>query len=114
MLAAIAVSYGIPILHTRNPKDTAGMLIAIAKREKEAGAPKPSLHPQKPATLGQMQEYVIASLPGVEKKLARALLQKFGTVAEVINATEEHLQKVEMIGPKKAAEIKKVIDTEYR
>lgn len=114
MLATIAVSYGMPILYSKNPKDTAGLLVAIAKREKEANAPEPSLHSQKPATLAQKQEYVIASLPGVETKLARALLEKFGTVAEVINATEEHLQKVELIGPKKAAEIRKVIDSDYR
>ena len=114
MLATIAVSYGIPILYSKNPKDTAGLLMAIAKREKEAGAPEPSLHSQKPATLAQKQEYVIASLPGVEVKLAKALLEKFGSVAEVINATEENLQKVELIGPKKAAGIRKVIESEYR
>ncbi len=114
MLATIAVSYGMPILYSKNPKDTAGLLLAIAKREKEANAPEPSLHSQKPATLAQKQEYVIAALPGVETKLARALLEKFGTVAEIINATEEHLQKVELIGPKKAAEIRKVVESEYR
>ena len=114
MLATIAVSYAIPLLYSKNPKDTAGLLMAIAKREKEANAPEPSLHTQKPATLAQKQEYVIASLPGVETKLARALLEKFGTVAEVINATEERLQKVELIGPKKAAEIRKVVESEYR
>ncbi len=114
MLAAIAVSYGIPILHSKNPKDTAGLIMAIAKREMENNVPQPSLHSQKPVTLSQQQEYVIASLPGIETKLAKSLLQKFGSVAEVMNAGEEHLQKVELIGPKKAAEIRKVIDSEYR
>ena len=114
MMATIAISYAIPILHSKNPKDTAGFLFAIAKREMESGAPEPSLHAKKPATLAQKQEYVIASLPGVELKLARSLLQKFGSVAEIINASGEQLQKVELIGPKKAAEIKKVIETEYR
>lgn len=114
MLATIAVSYRIPLLYSKNPKDTAGFIIAIAKREKEANAPEPSLHIRKPATLAEKQEYVIASLPGIEVKLARALLQKFGSVAEIMSATEEHLQKVELVGPKKAAEIRRVIETEYR
>ncbi|MBI2141697.1 hypothetical protein HYU16_04725 [Candidatus Woesearchaeota archaeon] len=114
MLAAIAVSYGIPIIHSKNPKDTAGLLVAIAKREKDSDAPQPSLHPQKPVTLSQQQEYVIASLPGIETKLAKSLLQKFGSVTEIMNASEEQLQKVELIGPKKAAEIRKVIEAEYR
>lgn len=114
MLATIAVSYGIPLLYSKNPEDTAGLLLAIARREKDADAPEPSLHAQKPATLAEKQQYVIASLPGVEVKLARSLLEKFGSVAEIMNASEEHLQKVELIGPKKAAEIKKVIDSDYR
>ncbi len=114
MLAAIAVSYGIPIINSKNPRDTAGLIAAIAKREKEAKAPEPSLHPKKPATLKQQQEYVMASLPGLEIKLARALLEKFGSVKEIMNASEEHLQKVELIGPKKAASIRKVVDAEYR
>lgn len=114
MLATIAVSYGMPLLYSKDPKDTAGILIAIAKREREASAPEPSLHNQKPATLAEKQEYVIASLPGVEVKLARALLGKFGSVSEIMSAAEEQLQKVELIGPKKAAEIRKVIESEYR
>ncbi len=114
MLATIAVSYRIPILYSKNPKDTAGFLIAIARREKEANAPEPSLHNRKPATLAEKQEYTIASLPGIEVKLARALLQKFGSVAEIMSATEEQLQKVELVGPKKAAEIRRVIESEYR
>ncbi len=114
MLATIAVSYGMPLLYSKDPKDTAGILIAIAKREREASAPEPSLHSQKPATLAEKQEYVIASLPGVEVKLARALLGKFGSVSEIMNAAEEQLQKVELIGPKKAEEIRKVIESKYR
>ena len=114
MLATIAVSYGIPIIYSKNPKDTAGFLATIAKREKDTGSPEPSLHTKKPPTLAEKQEYVIASLPGIQLKLAQSLLQKFGSVRDIINATEEQLQKVELIGPKKAAEIKKVIETEYR
>ena len=106
MLATIAVSYGLPILYSKNPKDTAGLIMAIAKREKEASAPEPALHSQKPATLAQKQEYVIAALPGIELKLSRSLLQKLGSVKDVINATEEQLQKVELIGPKKRQKLK--------
>jgi ERCC4-type nuclease len=114
MLAAIAVSYAIPIINSKNPRDTAGLIAAIAKREKELKVPEPSLHPKKPASLQEQQEYAIAALPGIEIKLARALLNKFGSVKEIINASEDQLQKVELIGPKKAAGIKKVIDSEYR
>ena len=114
MLASIAIGYGIPILHSKNPKDTAGLIMAMAKREVEEKSPEPSLHNQKPPTLDQQQEYVIASLPGIEIKLARALLEKFGSVEGVMSASEEQLQKVELIGPKKAASIRMIISSDYR
>jgi ERCC4-type nuclease len=114
MLAAIAVSYGIPIINSKNPMDTAGILVAIAKRERDMKIPEPSLHPKKPVTMKEHQEYVVASLPGIEIKLAKALLEKFGSVNEILNASEEQLQKVHLIGPKKAAAIRKILDSEYR
>jgi ERCC4-type nuclease len=114
MLATVAVSYGIPIVYSKNPKDTAGLLVAIAKREKEGNIPQAALHPRKPLTMKQKQEYVVSSLPGIELKLAASLLEKFGSVSEVLNATEEQLKKVELIGPKKASEIRKLVDFDYR
>ena len=45
--------------------------------------------------------------------LARPLLEKFKTIKKIINAKQEKLEKVEKIGPKKAAEIKKVTESEY-
>lgn len=113
MLAAIAIGFSVPILHSRNPQDSAGLLYAIAKREHEAAAGEPSLHALKPPTLTERQEYVIASLPGIELKLAKALLDKFGSVEDVITAGIEQLQKVELIGSKKAADIRKVITSRY-
>ncbi len=113
MMAAIAVSYGIPILHSKHPRDTAGLLMAIARRERDENAPEPSLHNKKPEMLHRQQEYLVASLPGIEVRLARALLQKFGSVSEIANASEEQLQKVDLIGPKKAAAIFRVMGSEY-
>jgi len=45
--------------------------------------------------------------------LTRPLLKKFKTIKKIINAKQEKLEKVEKIGPKKAAEIKKVTESEY-
>jgi len=114
MIATIAVSYGIPIIYSKNYKETASYLHIIAKREQEEGKQDFNLHGEKkPLTLKEQQEYVVSSLPGIGPALARPLLKKFKTVKKVVNAKAEQLEKVEKIGPKKAAEIKKVTESEY-
>jgi len=113
MLATIVTSYHIPLLRTVSPADTAGVLLALAKREakKEDGTRHP--HTAKPWTLQEQQEYVIASLPGIGPKLAKPLLEKFGSVSKVLNASLEELQEVELIGRKKAEAIKELLDAKY-
>jgi Fanconi anemia group M protein len=114
MLATIAISYGIPIIQTRNFRETAALIYSIAKREQEEFGRDFSLHgDKKPLTLKELQEYIISALPGVGAVLSKPLLEKFGSVKNVINATEDELKEVELIGEKKSKEIKKVTDSKY-
>ncbi|MBI4145359.1 DEAD/DEAH box helicase [Candidatus Woesearchaeota archaeon] len=114
MLATIAVSYGIPILRTKDFKDTAGLLISIAKREQSGEKRDFAPHAdKKPMTLKESQEYVVSSLPNIGPNLAKELLKAFGSVKNVINASDEELKKVEGVGEKKAQGIKDVSEKEY-
>src|SRR3989338_649317 len=115
MMATIAVSYGVPIIQTRNFKETAALLQIIAKREQEEIGRDFSLHAdRKPATLKEQQEYVVSSLPGMGLSLAKPLLKKFKTIKNIVNASEKELQEVEKIGPAKAKQIKDVVEKEYK
>jgi ERCC4-related helicase len=114
MLATIAVSYGIPILYTKTYKETAGLLQVIAKREQEDNSAPIQLHSLKPMELKEMQEYIVAALPGIGSTLNKPILEKFGSIKKIINASEDELKEVEKIGEKKAKEIKKVIESEYK
>ncbi|MBI1970288.1 DEAD/DEAH box helicase [Candidatus Woesearchaeota archaeon] len=109
MIAAITVSYGIPLISTKTPKDTAQMLAVIAKREQENEDHAYAAHHKKPLTLEEQQEYLIAALPGIGPKLAKPLLAKFGSIKNIVNANLEDLQQIEMIGEKKAREIQNVL-----
>ena len=114
-LATIAVSYGIPVLQTKNPRETAALLFAIAKREQEEGAAREfSGHTKKPLTLKEQQEYVVSSLPNVGASLAKELLKQFGTIKSIVNASDEDLKKVDGIGDKKAARIREVLESEHK
>lgn len=114
MLATISVNYNIPIIPTKNQKDTAALIVAIAKREQEKEKKEFGIRTEKkPLTTREQQEFIIESLPNVGPLLAKSLLKEFKTVKRIINTTEEKLQEVEKLGPKKAKEITRIINEEY-
>lgn len=115
MMATIAVSYGIPIVQTRNFKETSSFLQIIARREQEETSRDFSLHAdRKPSTLKEQQEYLVSSLPGMGLGLAKPLLKHFKTIKNIVNASEKELQEVEKIGAVKAKQIKDVVEKEYK
>ncbi|MBI2651253.1 DEAD/DEAH box helicase [Candidatus Woesearchaeota archaeon] len=115
MLAAITVGYGVPILYTKNFRDTATLIKIIAKREQEETSKDFLLHPQKKAlSLNEQQEYIISSLPGIGAALSKPLLKQFKSVKNVINAERKELENVEGIGKKTAKKIKDVVERQYQ
>jgi len=113
MLTSIIIDYKVPILYTRSPKDTASLLISILKKLEKTKKPVGMLTKRKPLTLKEQQEFIIESLPKIGPTISKNLLKKFKTVKNIMNANEKELQEIEKIGPKKAREIKKVIEESY-
>lgn len=114
MLATIAVSYGIPILFTKNFKETASLLQLIAKREQEETGSFTVHGIKKPMSIKEMQEYIVSALPGVGVALARPLLKEFKSIKKIVNADKKDLEKAEKIGPKKAKQINDIVNREYQ
>ena len=115
MMATIAVSYGIPLMQTRDFRETASLLQIIAKREQQESGKDFGMHAnRKPATLKERQEYFVSALPGINLALSKPLLKHFKTIKNIVNASEQQLQDVEKIGPLKARQIKEVVEGEYK
>lgn len=113
MLASIAIDYQVPVIYTKNYRDTCSFLNLIAKRLEKQRKNFSLIKKRKPLTLKEQQEFLIESLPGIGPNLSKELLKKFGSVKKIINASEEKLIKVPKIGKKKAEAIKKVLDERY-
>jgi NAD-dependent DNA ligase len=76
--------------------------------------PEISLIPKRKATdLADLQRRVIEMLPGCGLTIARDLLQRFGSVQRIVNATKDELRTIHGIGDKRAAEIHQVLHAEY-
>lgn len=99
MLASIVLDFSVPILYTKNPKDTAGLLAVMAKREQDRERDF-SLHIKKPHSLKEQQEFIISALPGIGIVVARNLLNYFSSIKSVVNASKEELQALEGVGEK--------------
>lgn len=114
MLSTIAISYGIPILQTKSPEDTAELIMSIAKREQNFKEREFGVRTeQKPQTTKEQQEFIIESLPGIGPSLAKSLLNEFGSVKEIINSKPEHLIKLDQLGNKKAEDIIRILNALY-
>lgn len=113
-IASIALDFGISIIPTRNAQDTAAMIKRIAIREQSGEkTPIQIRTDKKPVNLWEQQLFIIESLPNIGPVNAKNLLEHFGTVANIINASESQLQEVEGIGKKTAVNIRKVVDSKY-
>ena len=113
MLSSIAIDFQVPILYTRNHRDTANLISIIAKRLEKPRSLPSLLNKKKPQNIKQQREFIIESLPGIGPTLSKSLLKKFKTINNIFNATEEELKEIKKLGPKKINNIKKVLEKKY-
>ena len=113
-IASIALDFGISIIPTRDAQDTAAMIKRIAIREQNGEKTNIQIRTdKKPASLWEQQLFIIESLPNIGPVNAKALLEHFGSVLNIMNASESELTEVEGIGKITAHNIRKVIDSKY-
>ena len=113
MMASIAIDFQIPIIFTKNKRDTASLIKIITTRLERPIKNINLLTKKKPLTTKEQQEYIISSLPGVGPTLAKSLLKKFKSVEKIINAKREDLMLIDKIGKKKAETIKELLKACY-
>jgi len=112
-LSSMMLQYGLNVLSTANMEETVELITMMARQE-QIGIPEISLVPKRKAVdLPDMQRRIIEMLPGCGMVMARELLQRFGSVERIVNATEEEFLSMRGIGVKKAEEIRKVLSAEY-
>ncbi len=112
--ASIFVDFGASLFFTPDAEGTAEVLFAIAKYEQEGKkVALPVFVKRKALTMEENQRAVIESLPKVGPKLAKALLERFGSVRGVADASFEELCKVSGLGEKRAKMIRNVFEAGY-
>jgi len=106
----ISINQKVPIIRTYNEQDTAEFLFLLAsKRQKKNQKYYFLKSTKKPRTFFEQQLFLLESINGVGPHLAKKLLEKFGSVANIINASCEDLSQTTGVGAKKADYIKMVL-----
>ncbi len=115
VLSSVAIDYRVPLMWTRNSKESAAQIYWMAYREQVKESKELQIRCSKRNhTLAHKQEFLIAGLPNISNVLSRRLLSHFGTVRDVYDATPEELVQVEGIGKEKAKRIWDLINSGYK
>ena len=114
MMASIAIDFQVPILHTRDYRDTSKLISVIAKRLEKPKKLSSLLLQRKPLTIKEQQEMIVGSFPGIGSEISKNLLKNFKTIKNFINADIKKLKVVERVGKKKAEKILELLEKEYQ
>ncbi|MBN1269540.1 MAG: nuclease [Kiritimatiellae bacterium] len=108
-LIAVSVVFGIPVLRSADPAETARLLCFTARQVIRRSRGIVKRNTLRPTTRRRLQLYVLQGLPRVGVEKAQCLLERFGTVEDVMCAEEEELCEVHGIGPGTARAIRWVL-----
>jgi ERCC4-type nuclease len=104
-LITTTLIFGIPVLRSFSPGETARLMV-YAIRQFEADARGCLRRPgYRPKGKRKRQLFILQGLPGIGPKLAGCLLDHFGSIQGVLNASMESLSSVDGIGEKTARNI---------
>lgn len=113
-LAHLVIVYDAKILWTSRKEETIYLLRSLMKALHIGKIKHPIVKKPKNGKISEWQEFVVSSLPGVGSEISKSLLEKYETVAKVMNLSKKDLMKVEKIGEKKAKILYKVLHSNYK
>jgi len=113
-LASIITDFNIALIVTESTEESAALLYAIAKREQTEKKKSIKIREgEKPIGTREIQKYILAGMPNVSAILATRLLEKFRTLQNVFNASENELFEVKGIGEVIAKRIKEITTADF-
>ncbi len=105
--AVITVSlvFNLPILRSRSPEETAWLLFTAGGQLARRKTHRPRHIPRKRGSRVRIQSQMLQAIPDIGPSKANAVLDEFGTMRSLANATLDDLRAVHGIGPKIAKRI---------
>jgi len=105
-LITVSLILGIPVLRSKDPSETAKLMVYIARQIESMARGGVQRHGYRPKNIRKRQLFILQGLPGVGPERAGRLLDNFGSVEAAISASSSELQSVDGIGESIADKIK--------
>jgi len=106
---SLAVGWRLPVAFSRSAEESLLLLRILAGQSERLGCLELPRQGYRPKRLQSRKLYVLQGFPGVGPTIARRLLERFGTIRNVIEADEAALAEVQGCGPKRAATIRALV-----
>jgi DNA excision repair protein ERCC-4 len=103
----------IPIVSSESIQETKNIFLIMGRQEENCSYVVPLRGGYRPKRLKSRQLYILQGLPQVGPTVARRLLDHFGSVSKMMQASIEELMRVEGMGKASAKKIRDVLDAEW-
>lgn len=114
-VASACIDYGVPIIWTENQKETAEMLLTIARREQLENKNSISVRgKRRMINDSEKQLFIVSGMEGISGVRAKSLLKHFKTPEKIFTAPESELMKVDGIGKETARNIRDILTRKYK
>ena len=105
-LITVSLILGIPILRSKDPSETAKLMVYIGRQRESMAMGGVQRHGYRPKNKQKRQLFILQGLPGVGPERAERLLAKFGSVEAAISASSSELQSINSFGKSVADKIR--------
>ncbi|MBN2354582.1 nuclease [candidate division KSB1 bacterium] len=108
-LITVSVFYGIPVLRSRHAEETARLILYTGRQNHVIQTHALPRQGRRPRGKRKQQLYILQGLPGIGPVRAERLLQRFGSLQAIFDATAEELSQVDGICKKGAKVLREVV-----
>ncbi len=108
-IVSLSVSWQIPLIFSKSPEGTAEILITAGTHDVKYCDDLLKRVGRRPGRLQTRKLFFLQGLPNIGPKIAKRMLEHFGSIEKIIIASERELARVDGIGKKKAAMIRKIV-----
>jgi ERCC4-type nuclease len=108
-IITVSVIMGIPLLRSRDIKETAKLIVMTAKQVNRSDTRGIARGGTRPKDRKGMQLFILQSLPHIGPVKAAQLIERFGSIEAVMEANSEELASIYGIGEKSASDIRNIL-----
>ena len=113
-LVTVSLFCGVPLLRARTPGETVRTMLYAARQGRTFVTGALPRHGYRPRGKRARQLFILQGFPGIGPAKARRLLERFGSVAAIVNARSEELQSVAGIGNRIAEKLRWSVEEPHR